>query len=239
VQIQSATSERFDESLPLSARGWRALVELAIGYGLILMVLWTSRPLQRYLYLAATAWVLLVTCLSFDGWREMGLRVVGFWRSMWTVGIAAVLAAITILASYRDDTLHAPHGGVGRFVATFWGYSLWAFFQQFLMQDFMLSRLMRVMSAKAAVVVTAALFAVAHLPSPILTPLTLVWGLLACLLFLKYRNLYTLAIVHAILGVTLAISIPGPVIHNMRVGYGYLTYRPYRHARMPSLTQPE
>ena len=63
-----------------------------------------------------------------------------------------------------------------------------------------------------------------HLPNPILTAASFVWGLAACLLFLRYRNLYILAITHAILGITLAMTVPGPVIRNMRVGLGYLTY---------------
>ena len=89
----------------------------------------------------------------------------------------------------------------------------------------------------------ASLFAAAHLPSPILTVLTLVWGSAACLLFLKYRNLYTLGIVHAILGVTVAVSLPAPVIRNMRVGLGYVTYGRHRmHRSLPVavvLTQPD
>ena len=90
-------------------------------------------------------------------------------------------------------------------------------------------RLLRILPGKRyAAVVAATIFAVAHLPNPILTAATLVWGLIACLVFLRYRNLYTLAITHAILGVCLAISIPGPVIRNMRVGLGYLTY-PQHH----------
>ena len=79
-------------------------------------------------------------------------------------------------------------------------------------------------SLKLAVGVTAIIFAVAHLPNPILVPFTLLWGLAACLLFLRYRNLYPLAMAHAILGITIAIAVPGPVDHNMRVGLGYLTY---------------
>ena len=55
----------------------------------------------------------------------------------------------------------------------------------------------------------ALLFALAHLPNPILAPITLIWGLAACLLFLRYRNLYPLMIAHAILGITIAITIPG------------------------------
>jgi hypothetical protein len=48
--------------------------------------------------------------------------------------------------------------------------------------------------------------------------------LASCLLFLRYRNLYPLALAHTILGITVAITVPGPVVHNMRVGLGYLTY---------------
>ena len=68
------------------------------------------------------------------------------------------------------------------------------------------------------------LFVIAHLPNPILTVLTLFWGSASCRLFLRYRSLYTLAMAHAILGISIAITIPGPVDHNMRVGLGYLTY---------------
>jgi membrane protease YdiL (CAAX protease family) len=93
------------------------------------------------------------------------------------------------------------------------------------MQCFFLSRLLRLLpSPKLAALVTAVIFAVAHQPNPILVPVTLLWGLAACLLFLRYHNLYTLALAHAILGVTLTITVPGPVNHNMRVGLGYLTY---------------
>jgi hypothetical protein len=35
-------------------------------------------------------------------------------------------------------------------------------------------------------------------------------------------------IAHAILGITVAITVPGPVDHNMRVGLGYLTYDPHK-----------
>jgi membrane protease YdiL (CAAX protease family) len=70
------------------------------------------------------------------------------------------------------------------------------------------------------------MFAFTHLPSPILTPVTLICGVASCLLFLRYRNIYPLALAHAILGISIAITIPGPVDHNMRVGLDYLTYAP-------------
>ena len=77
----------------------------------------------------------------------------------------------------------------------------------------------------SAVLATAGIFALAHLPNPILTPLTLLWSLAACLIFLRHHNLYPLAMAHAILGICIAITVPGSVSHNMRVGLGYLQYR--------------
>ncbi|HEX7159023.1 MAG TPA: CPBP family glutamic-type intramembrane protease [Edaphobacter sp.] len=236
--MQEAAIDSVNATWPSARPGWRVVLELGVGYGLILWVIWASRPWQRYLYWVAVAWILLVTVLSFDGWREMGLRVDGFGRSLWVVGVAAVVAAIVVAVGSTEGTLHPPHGGAGRFVATFWGYCIWAFFQQFLLQAFVLLRLMRLLPVRQAVVAAAALFALAHLPNPILTPLTVVWGLAACVLFLRYRNLYTLAVAHAILGVTLSITVPAARIHNMRVGWGYVTYRPHGVHRLPSLAQP-
>ncbi len=81
------------------------------------------------------------------------------------------------------------------------------------------------------------LFTIAHLPNPILTVLTLLWGWASCRLFLRYRNLYTLAMAHAILGISIAITIPGPVDHNMRVGLGYLTYNPNKFTHRSQMDQ--
>jgi hypothetical protein len=44
---------------------------------------------------------------------------------------------------------------------------------------------------------------------------------------------------HAILGITVAMTVPGTVDHNMRVGLGYLRYSPHMHAQhMHRLMQP-
>jgi membrane protease YdiL (CAAX protease family) len=209
----------------VTARGKRRiLVELAIPYVLILLVCWTPRPLQRFLWLVAAASIVAITCVSFDGLKAMGLRAVNFSRSLWVVAAALASAAVVVLVAVRLHTLHAP-GSTILFIETYCAYALWACVQQFLLQCFFLSRFLRLLpSARSAAVAASVIFAIAHLPSPILTTVTLIWGFVACLLFLRYRNLYSLAIAHAILGITIAISVPGPVDHNMRVGLGYLTY---------------
>ncbi len=223
------------ESAPAS-RG-RDLFELCVGYGLILIVLWTPNPWQKPLYWVAIVFILAVTWRSFDGWAAMGLRTTNFLRSAWIIGIALLAAAVSIGIAAHLHTLRPWYGPV-EVVQRFWGYALWAFAQQFLLQDFFLRRLLRLLSKqRLAVLAATCMFAAAHLPNPVLTPITFAWGLASCVLFLRYRNLYSLAIAHAIFGICFAITVPGHVTHNMRAGLGYLTYRPnhvhHRHVQLP------
>lgn len=207
----------------------RVLLELVIPYTLILIVCWTPRPWQRLLWLAAAASIVVITCVSFDGLKAMGLRAVGFFRSLWVVGLALAMGAMAVTVAAWLRTLHVPTSPL-LFIQTYWAYALWAGLQQFLLQCFFLSRLLRLIpNAQLAALAAAGIFAIAHLPSLVLTPVTLVWGFAACLLFLRYRSLYPLAMAHAIFGITIAITVPGPVDHNMRVGLGYLNYHHRTH----------
>jgi len=222
-----------DSVAPGSKR--RDVVELGVGYGLILLVIWTPRPLQTVLYYVAIAALLTMFWRSFENWAAMGLRMANFLRSLWIVSVALLLAAVAMLVAVRLHTLQVPDSAVV-FFEKFWGYIVWSFVQQILLLDFFLLRLLRVMPRRiSAVAATAGIFALAHVPSPILTPLTMLWGVAACLIFLRYRNLYPLAMAHAILGICIALTVPGPVSHNMRVGLGYLQYRvPPKHYRSQS-----
>jgi len=75
-----------------------------------------------------------------------------------------------------------------------------------------------------AATAAAGLFAFAHLPSPILMLITLVFGLGACLFFVRYRNLSPLIVAHAVLGIAIAITVPAQIDHDMSVGLEYVTY---------------
>jgi membrane protease YdiL (CAAX protease family) len=217
----------------------RDAIEIAVAYTLIMAVEWTPRPLQRVLWLVAAVGLALIVWRSFDGWQAMGFRAANFLRSLWIVVAALALAAVAIVIAARVHTLQVPDG-VLAFLATYCAYALWTGVQQFLLQGVFLLRFLRLIPRPwAAALTAAALFATAHLPNPVLTPITFIWGFAACLLFLRYRNIYPLMIAHVILGITVAITIPGPVDHNMRVGLGYLTYDPHRHVhRTYHLSQP-
>jgi hypothetical protein len=209
----------------------RDLAEIAIAYGLILAVIWTPRPWQYVLWWIAAAGVVALIAASFEGLSAMGLRRENFGRSLWIAGAALLAAGAAMAVAAHFHTLKLPRGPLA-FLATYCAYAIWAGVQEFLLQGFFLLRFLRLMpSARMAALAAAVLFALAHMPSLFLAPVTFVWGLCACLLFLHYRNLYPLALAHAILGVAIAMTIPGPVDHNMRVGLGYLRYHHgHRHA---------
>lgn len=211
----------------------RNLTETAIAYGLILLVIWSPRPWQRYLWWVAAVSVVIITCISFEGRTAMGLRLTNLGRSLWVVGAALLLAGVAVVVAAKLHTLHMPPTPLA-FVATYCAYAVWSGVQQFLLQGVFLQRLLHLIpNSTRAAFAASALFAIAHLPSAVLTPMTLAWGFAACLIFLRYRNLYPLALAHAILGIAVAVTIPGPVDHNMRVGLGYVRYNPHRHAYAP------
>ena len=201
----------------------RDFLEVVITYGLVLLALWTPRPVQIWLSLVILAWILCAMVTSKQDARTLGFRPAGL-RSLWIAGLALISAAIAIWVAARMHTLHpflssTPSG------AHFLGYMLWAFLQQFLLQGFFLLRLLRLLPTKGgAVAVAALLFGFAHIPNPLLIVATLVWGAAACALFLRYRDIYSLGIAHGIFGICLAITVPSAVHHQMNVGLGYYRY---------------
>lgn len=226
---------RAEQSTGSSRSRHRAAADLVLGYGLIIATIWAPRPQQQWIYLAATAWIVYSTWRSFPGWNALGFRIGGFWRSAWVIGAGVALVAAAVTAAIQLHTLRHPITGRG-WIMAFGGYAVWSFAQQFLLQSYFLYRFRQLLSSDAkAAVAAAGIFAAAHLPNPILTPVTLLWGLVACFVFLRHRNIYPLAITHAMLGICLAVTVPGPVIHNMRVGLGYVRYH---HRAAPPLAPP-
>ncbi len=224
----SPSTDTISTSRP--ARG-RPLLELSIGYGLILATIWAPRPYQYWLWWVAASWIVVTTIISFPGWAAMGFRRGGLLSSLWVVFAAAIICAGAVVVAIHLDTLRHPIS-TRSWVMTFGGYTVWSFVQQFLLQGYFLFRFLRLLPRREwAAVAAAGIFAAAHLPNPILTPVTFIWGLCACFVFLGRRNVFPLAMAHAILGITVAITIPGPVVRNMRVGLGYLRYHaPHPHS---------
>lgn len=81
-----------------------------------------------------------------------------------------------------------------------------------------------VRSENASVIIAGILFGAAHLPNLALTAATLVWGIISCALFRRYRNLWWLGFAQGLLGLCFAVCVPDALHHHLRVGLGYLRY---------------
>ncbi len=219
---------RSQESLPSKHQSklfTRDLLEVTIVFALILIALWSGPFAQKVIGIVTFCWIVISTLRSQATADSLGLRLSGIRRSLWIVCAALLFAAMVIWIASRMHTLHVVlfHGFAVE--SSVLAYLLWALVQQFILQDFFLVRLLRLLPSRgAAVVVSAALFAVAHLPNSFLMVVTLIWGIVACTLFLRYRNLYSLGVAHGIMGLCLAIAIPNAVHHQMRVGLGYFRW---------------
>jgi len=195
-------------------------MELGIGYLFILLVIWTPNPAQRVLFWIALFWVVGTSITSRRADYELGFNFRRIRHAIWIVG--AVLAACLVVAGIADALgfLH-PLFGPKPLPMHLWGYLVWALLQQFMLQDYFLLRLLRITnSAPASVAAAGSLFAIAHIPNPVLTVATLLWGIAACVIFLRYRSLYVLAVAHWMLGLCLAVTAPNGINHHMRVGLG-------------------
>jgi membrane protease YdiL (CAAX protease family) len=200
-------------------RAVRELTEVAVAYGLTEGALWSPRPAQLAWVVAAAGWVIWSTKQSSRSARELGITAAGMWQSWWMVGAATVTSGLIVSGACYIGGVHAL-----QFNRPLWhalAYSLWALAQQFLVQSFVFVRLQSVFSDRTAIACTALLFSLAHIPNLVLMPATLVAGLVFSFVFRRYRNIYTLGLAHALLGLTLAVSLPETATHRMRVGADY------------------
>ncbi len=201
----------------------RDLIELILGYGSIVAIIWTPAPLQRILSPLALVLTLAVVLARGESRDELGVGWRGLMESLWILPAALALSALSVFAAEKTGTLHPLYKGDFAHIS---GYVLWTIYQQFLLQDYFMDRLTRLVSSEAvAVTIAGTLFAVAHLPNLVLTAATLAWGIVSCALFRRHRNLWALGLSQGLLGLCFAVCIPDALHHHLRVGLGYLLYR--------------
>lgn len=200
---------------------WR---EVLVVYGSLEAALWTSGTVQG-VFIGLTVGLTVMWAYSErHPWPDLGLAPASVRRGWWIVPVGAAVAGLILLAAWHWHTLRPPAGTL--VVAVNIALSLvWAFAQQFLAQSFFFLHLEYLLrSGRRAVLATALLFSSAHIPNPVLVPVTLVGGLILSEVFRRNRTLYGLAVAHALVALCLAISIPETVLHDMRVGIGYIRY---------------
>jgi membrane protease YdiL (CAAX protease family) len=250
-----------------------ALLNVAFGYTLILITIWSTRAFQRKLFWIDVAFFLSVALLalyqiprvqdagqfgsgatatfkalltdsdhvgernhvgpeSSDGFlhflrqrfRKPDFEFPPLQFSIFVIALGVMTAFTVMELSAKAGTLH-PLFGKPNAVLHGASYLVWAVVQQWIQQSFFFARIEQVIHRGIlASFTTAALFGLAHLPNPVLAPVTFVGGWFLSELYRRYRSVVPLGIAHGLVGLALALSVPDSLNHHMRVGLGYLHY---------------
>lgn len=196
--------------------------QLIFGFLLLECAVWSSRLSVRSRWaVAACIIAVLLTVLDRPSLDRLGLRLptkraaeVMFASG---IGLAILMVAATMLIGGQVPANPTfPNWDMA------WKYLIWAMLQEFMLQSFFFTRCEELFGSASAVWVAGTLFALAHLPNLILTTCTLFSGLVCCEMFRRYRSIYPLGIIHAVLGLALSSTIPEFLLQHMRVGIGYL-----------------
>jgi len=210
--------------VPLAWRRSFTWLQLIVVYVFMERALWSSQLASRNKWVLITAITVLVFVLvDRPSLQRMGLRLPTRFGAGMVLAVS-LATAIFLGLVVRWAGGQIPANPMWPSLHLTLQYVAWALIQEFMLQSFFFTRCEELFGSSAAVWVAATLFAGAHLPSPILTTFTLVGGLFFCEMFRRYRSIYPIGIVHGMLGLTIALTMPDSLLHHMRVGIGYLRY---------------
>jgi len=211
--------------LSMTTRRYFVWAQIIVVYFFVELALWAPTPSlrNRWALLAAIA-VAAAVLLDRPSPTRLGFR----FPTARGVSLIIVISGTATLLMVVVAKLAGGEVPANPTFSPDWrasiGYLIWALVQEFILQSFFFTRFEDLYGASTAVWIAATLFALAHIPSPILTIATLIGALFFCEMFRRYRSLYPLALVHAMLGLTIAFTVPDSLLHHMRVGLGYLQY---------------
>ena len=200
-----------------------AILEPLLVFGLIVAYIWKLRFTHPKCWIAIPALMLLSHLLRRESARALGFEPRTLRHGLDELAPLLILIALlmlaagTLLRSLRQTGFDAGLAGLA-------AYLLWGLTQQYALNGYFLNRLDAAVSARAASVLAALLFSLAHAPNPFLMAITFPLGWCATLLYRRSRNLYLLGIAHAAIGLLLFLVVPDSVSHHLRVGPGW--FRP-------------
>jgi hypothetical protein len=202
------------------ARVWM-WTRLTVAYLLLECALWTYGEPQRVASLIFLAWVIATTVAQRPTLKELGLGLTGLAGASLALVYTAIAFGLMVTLAASFGTLRSIGSAFAFSHAA--GYVLWSFIQEFILNAYFYLTLEKLLGNRNKAMWGAiSLFVLAHIPNLLLLVATFLLSWAFVPLFRRYRNIYPLGLGHAVLGLTLALTVPDKYVAHMRVGLGYL-----------------
>jgi hypothetical protein len=203
------------------------IIEMAIIFVLVELRIWFwFKGAWQYTEFIPIAIAIWSWYRNKDNLRTLGLIPESI---SWKIGIQMVLSillfiggvmAYGMLFNYDITVQKISHPDfLPKYLTASLKYLPWAFLQQLFVNGYLTNRLYQITESRGRTIfLVGFLFAIVHLPNPAATIVTFFGGMMVSYFFLQAKNLYILAIPHALIGKTF-----GHILgYTLKVGGAFL-----------------